>query len=250
MADPTQYDRDHSVAETDYLVDPVYHQVANRLLDLIPGISPKDHIDVMKEVGRTRGEGITFWAKKSEDLRAAIVTARNRSGQVAFHWDNRQIWVYRLAALATDGDGYREVGRPSLHCAIGAGLCNIHIDEFGFVERGSDGDVYITPEALRHIFDELGYKTVVRPIIYKGLKALLPRDLAEPAMKLLDQTYVKIPSMADRYGFGVDDKWHPRVGFGVKAPLGKRVELRFEYTCGNTNCSDHSEVVTLSLDLP
>ena len=56
--------------------------------------------------------------------------------------------------------------------------------------------------------------------------------------------------MADRYGFGMDDKWHPSVVFGVKAPLGKRVELRFEYPSSNMNCSDRSEVVTRSLDLP
>ena len=250
MAGPSQDERDAGVPQDIFLKDPIYHQIASRLLSTKPGVSLKEHIDVMQDIGRTISEGLTFWVHDVEAFRTAITTARDQSNQPAFHWDNRKIWIYKLAALATDGEGYREIGQPSLHCAIGSGLCNVHIDEFGFVFRDKDGNEYVSPEAIRHIADELIYRAKIRPVIEIMLRNGLPPFLAEPVMKLLDRTYVKVPSLSDNYGMRLDGKWKPRVGVGYKLPVTKRVNLRFEYTCGNPNCSDHSETVTLSVDVP
>ncbi len=47
----------------------------------------------------------------------------------------------------------------SLHCAIADDVCNIHIDEMGFVMTGPSGDVVVDPDFLRHTIVELLWKT-------------------------------------------------------------------------------------------
>jgi hypothetical protein len=240
MAPPAKEIRPVVIKEADYLSDPVYTTIAKRFLRFTPKILINEHIDAMKEVGRTHSEGITFLVKDDRRFRAALINAKI-SGEHAFHWDDRKVWVYALAALATDGEGYREIGQPSLHCAISKTICNVHIDEFGFVEIGPDGEEYITPESARHIVDELVWRAKVRPFIFKALDTALPRSLSVPAGELLDRTYIVAPSQENKYDL--------RVGAGVKFKLRDTIDLRFEYTCGNINCSDNLKALKFSIDL-
>jgi len=226
------------VKEEAYLVDPVYTTIAARFLRFTPQIRINDHIDAMKGVGRTHSEGITFLVKNDLRLRMALVSA-TISGKRAFHWDNRMVWIYALAAAATDGEGYREIGQPSLHCAISKTICNVHLDEFGFVGVGPDGEEYLTPESIRHIIDELFWRAKIRPLVRKALDTALPSFLSLPAGELLDRTYIVAPSK--------DNKYDLRLGVGMKFKVRDRVDLRFEYTCGNPNCSDSSKTATLSI---
>jgi hypothetical protein len=247
---------------TYYSNKPVYKAISDRFLSFRPQIKIGEHIDTMKEIGRTISEGITFVPKNSSMLRFAIATTRINEKDVfpAFHWDNRKIWINKLAALFTDGEGYREIGTPSLHCAIGKEECSVHIDEFGFVERGRNGGTYFNPESFRHIFDELTWRAIVRPQIIKGLQLALPVQLSEPASKLLDKTYLVLPSAENNYDFKnvnlrVDGStlqgsdFEPRAGAGIKLIENKKVNLKFEYTCGNVNCTDNQAMVKLSVDL-
>ena len=170
----------------------------------------------MTEVGRTVSEGITFQAKSRNLFRIDVGFAKY-GGQLAFHWDNRKVWIYRLAALATDGEGYREIGQPSLHCATGSDTCNVHIDEFGFVAFGPDGKEYFTPDSLRHSVDELVWRAKIRPKLMLGLNKAHLKFIGGPTLRLMDQSYIVAPS--------------------------------FEFTCGNRNCSENSATATLSPDL-
>jgi hypothetical protein len=247
MSKPTPQDLAKAVDLTQYIIDPVFQEILTRLLTLKPGISVMEHMLAMKDVGRTRAEGITFWVKDYMKFRMAIAFAKNNTGQLAFHWDNRKVWIYELAAVSTDGQGYRQIGSPSLHCAVGDTLCNVHVDEFGFVERGPNGE-YFTPNLGRHIGDELFWRAKVRPLLLQGLRKM-PHYLAEPASKLLDHTNLILPSMDDRYGLDINDRWRPRVGMGVKGKLNDRVDVGFEFTCGNVNCHDHSFFLRFSIDI-
>src|SRR6267143_1557511 len=153
--------------------------------------------------------------------------------------NNRMVCIYALAAAATDGEGYREIGQPSLHCAISKTICNVHLDEFGFVGVGPDGEEYLTPESIRHIIDELFWRAKIRPLVRKALDTALPSFLSLPAGELLDRTYIVAPTK--------DNKYDLRLGVGMKFKVRDRVDLRFEYTCGNPNCSDSSKTATLSI---
>lgn len=188
-----------------HLNEPVYTAIQNRFSRFSPRINIGEHIDSMMEIGRTISEGITFKPVNVLLLRMEIAfTYLDRhSYQRAFHWDNRKIWVNKLAALATDGEGYREIGKPSLHCAISEEKCNIHIDEFGFVAISPYGEEYFTPDLVRHIGDELIWRDKIRKNAIRFLKFSLPNEIAEPAAKLLDHTYLVLPNSQDRYGTSI-----------------------------------------------
>jgi hypothetical protein len=228
----------------DYLTNPVYMEIASRFLQVTPPILIGNHIAEMTEIGGTISEGITFEVRSNLKFGMEIASAKSDrfSNMKAFHWDDRKVWIYKLAALVTDGQGYREIGKPSLHIAIGTTTCNVHIDEFGFVGRGPNGEEYFTPDLFPHIVDELGYRAYVRPVMRKLLDGGLPRFLAEPAKKLVDQTYLVAPSSRNSY------EW--RFGPGIKLVSTKKVDLRFEFTCGNLSCSDNRAMFNFSLNLP
>lgn len=237
-----------AVAMADYLFHPVFEQIARRMLQFTPRINLLDYIDEMTEVGRTHSEGVTFRPKNHRGFRSAVSMAR-KGTRKGFHWDDRKVWVNSLAALFTDGEGYREIGQPSLHVAIGAEKCNVHLDEFGFVAIGPDGRPYFTPESLPHVGDELVYRAIIRPQLVWGLNKALPEFLAAPALELLDHSYVVLPNLDSRYGFDINNRWKPRVGMGLKFKPHEKVELRFEYTCGNRSCTDNRQMAIVKLNL-
>lgn len=91
-------------------------------MSLKPGIHLGSHIancttetDAKLEIGPTTSEGVSFHPRDPVALRLEIVAARSGNKLSAFHHDNRKNWIFRLAALATHGGGYRGIGSPSLH---------------------------------------------------------------------------------------------------------------------------------------
>jgi hypothetical protein len=233
-----------SIFMSDYLFNPVFTQIARRLLSFSPKINILEHIDEMIEVGRTTSEGITFKAKNHNKFRMEVAFTKINpySNLPAFHWDDRKVWVFKLAALATEGEGYREIGRPSLHIAVGPEKCNVHIDEFGFVERGADGETFFTPELGRHIFDELIWRDKIRKNLIKAMDKGLPNFLFVPAAELLDRTYLLAPSAENRYEL--------RFGPGVKLMSNKWFDMKFEFSCGNLNCTDNRTMLKMSFNVP
>ena len=131
----------------------IYLTIANRLRTRHK-IVIDDHIQTLKKVGRHTGEGIYFIPKDHKKLKALLTMP-------GFAQDDRRHFCDAVAASATNGTGYREIGTPSLHCQIGVAYCNIHIDAYGFVAIGPDGKKYYNPDLVQHIVDELGWETVV-----------------------------------------------------------------------------------------
>lgn len=163
----------------------VYNTIANRLF-MRHQILIGEHIQTIKKISHDIGEGISFIPKDHLRLQALLRTP-------LFAKDNRSHFCDAVAALATKGEGYREVGVPSLHCAISSGFCNIHLDSFGFVAIGPDGKKYYNPDLVQHIVDELGWASVIgwvskrNPLIggvLGGLHPILPnsRNSYKPAI--------------------------------------------------------------------
>jgi hypothetical protein len=50
----------------------------------------------------------------------------------------------------------------SLHCGVADDVCNIHIDDMGFVITGPNGEVIVDPDFFRHLVVELLWKTNLR----------------------------------------------------------------------------------------
>ena len=111
-------------------------------------INLPSHINVVKSLGKTHGVGFKFIPRDADAFEAALKRAN-------FQPDNREQLCDAVAAGATVGQGYREVGVPSLHVAVSSGICSVHIDTFGFVALGPNGEKVYNPDALQHILDEL-----------------------------------------------------------------------------------------------
>ncbi|MBT3058252.1 MAG: hypothetical protein AB2728_04435 [Candidatus Thiodiazotropha sp.] len=142
-----------TISKHAYTFNSVYRTIANRLRNR-HNINIGDHIDTMLEIGARAGQGITFRPIDSNKLKSLLKMP-------AFAHDDRRNLCERIAAAATKGEGYREVGAPSLHCQIAANSCNIHLDSYGFVAIAPDGTKYYNPDLVQHIVDELGWATVV-----------------------------------------------------------------------------------------
>ncbi len=123
-----------AISKHEYFFNEVYRVIANRLADRHK-IQISDHIDTMFEIGARPGQGITFRPVDGDRLKSLLKMP-------AFAHDDRRNFCERVAAAATKGEGYREVGAPSLHCQIAANSCNIHLDSYGFVAIGPDGKKY------------------------------------------------------------------------------------------------------------
>lgn len=117
-------------------------------------INLPSHISEVKSLGKTHGVGFKFQPRDADAFEAAL----KRRG---FEPDNRNHLCDAVAAGATQGQGYREVGVPSLHVAVSSGICSVHVDTFGFVALGPNGEKIYNPDAIQHIIDELIWQDVL-----------------------------------------------------------------------------------------
>jgi hypothetical protein len=172
------------------------------------------------------------------------------------HWNNQgdpNNWALRLSFAQTHGIGFREIWRPrlserplniddarptrfhqkwsdrfnssfndsrtdntSIHCAVAPDICNIHIDEMGFVIAGPDGDVIVDPDFLEHVVNEL------------LLKSKLEHKLPE---WLIDRLSLDLPNSTNAYS---------RVGVSFDFVQRKNYRVRWTSSCsvlGNLECS-------------
>ncbi len=130
-----------------YYGNSIYKQIASRLYNRHK-IRIADHINVMEKIGTRLGQGIEFEPIDGGNLKNLLKMPK-------FAHDNRKHLCDLVAAGATKGEGYREIGVPSLHIQVAPTLCKIHIDNFGFVAIGPDGQKYYNPDLVQHIVDEL-----------------------------------------------------------------------------------------------
>ena len=193
-----------------YLFNDVYRVIANRLRDRHK-IKIDEHVDSMLKIGSRVGQGITFWPVDHIKLKGLLSTA-------AFTHDNRMEFCEALAASATQGEGYRESGAPSLHCQISRVSCNIHLDSYGFVAIGPDGKKYYNPDLVQHIVDELGWATVVEWLEKKS----------SPLGGFLGRIHPILPNSRNNYAPAVGGRFVLKQGQGWSIGLDSTVSTSGE----------------------
>ena len=173
---------------------------------------------------------------------------------------DRTHWALMLSFKATEGLGFREIWRPrladrplrwsdgrpgfnipaldagfnahfgdnpelpdlsALHCAITDKYINVHIDQMGFVMETPDG-IVVTPDFLRHLLVELGWKTMLR--------GKIPDWVVEQVNPIL-------PSSPNNFS---------RIGLSVDVIKRENVKLSVTGSCGFVGQFDCSGTLTLS----
>jgi hypothetical protein len=211
-----------------YLSNEVYQTIARRLAPL--GIKLDEHIGSPPTIGGTTLDGVTFSPANYPRLAAIVANAKRGAGQTFIEGKSSGTPdAIDLSFLATSGRGFREISWTdgpaatldfsALHLALSPLTCNIHIDEFGVVIAGPDGQVSMSPNALHHIANELILKTII--------KGFLQDKLGLPP-KYIDHVFVELPNTSNnmgRYGGGVEGHW-------------KSVKITGSYTCsvGDGDC--------------
>lgn len=206
-----------------YLQNEVYIVIARRLAAL--GINIADHIETMFDVGGTTLDGITFSPRAYRRLADAVAEARRANGKTFIEGKSTSSPdAIDLSFLATSGRGFREItwrdgasaslDFNALHLALSPLRCNVHIDEFGVVIGGPDGQMSLSPNALHHIANELLLKTIVKEFL---------SDKFGISPWYIDHLFVELPNASN--GF-------LRYGFGIEAQPWRSVKITASYTCG------------------
>jgi hypothetical protein len=235
----------------------VFKKVYQRMEGL--GIDLDDHIGSNLESGRLVLDGINFVAKDHIRLLDALTNLKYPAGDTVFFRGARSArhhFVGNASFLATEGIGFRQIWqtfpseRPvgpnaanspamdpkasarfgdsnnlpdltSMHCAVAKRICNIHIDEMGFVITDASGNVIVDPDALRHIFVELLWKT--------DLQGKLP-------FWALDDINFMIPSSPNEFS---------RLGISIDVAKFGRVNIALNGSCATDGKMEASGTLTL-----
>ena len=218
----------------------VFKKIYRRMEGL--GINLDAYIGSHLEAGRLTLDGINFVAKDHNRLLNALTDLRYPAGDKVFFRGAKSArghFFGNASFLATDGIGFRQIWqtfpaeRPiatpdsrtgpamdpkasarfgdspnlpdltSVHCAVSKWMCNVHIDEMGFVVTDAKGNIIVDPDALRHIFVELLWKT--------DLQGKLP-------FWALDHVNFVIPSSPrdfSRFGVSIDVAQFGRVNIAL-----------------------------------
>jgi hypothetical protein len=220
-----------------YLSNDVYLTIAKRLAVL--GIKLSDYIDGNPTLGGTTLDGVTFSPVNYSVLAQAVVNAKRANGQTFIEGKNTPTPdAIDLSFLATSGRGFREISWTdgqsatldfsALHLALSPLRCNVHIDEFGVVIAGPDGQVSLSPNALHHIANELILKTIIKEFL---------RDKFGLSPWYIDHLFVELPNAAGKFR---------QVGVGIEAHPWKSVRVTAGYTCNLNDGVDCRKTFTLS----
>ncbi|MBL8234479.1 MAG: hypothetical protein JNL98_38635 [Bryobacterales bacterium] len=242
---------------------------------MTPRIDFEQEIAKVISVGNTTLEGVYFVAKDhkalTEKLRQAVAAGGDKAFVESGLKGAEEHWAIDLSFGATDGKGFREIWRPklsdrpliepggryggyrmnpdmrfgdaveppdytSLHCAIGSGKCNIHIDEMGFVMTGPDGKLVLNPDFVRHIVDEFLFKTVFRGFMPGWIQR-----------NVMDRLSLNLPSTP----VGFNDRYRLKdqpVGLKLDLKRGENYRLSIAGSCtAGGKCVRQERAVTLTL---
>jgi hypothetical protein len=235
----------------------VFKKIYERMEGL--GIDLDQHIGSNLEAGRLVLDGINFVAKDHIRLIDALSNLKYPAGDNVFFRgakSARHHFAGNASFLATDGIGFRQIWqtypteRPmgpnapnspamdpkasarfgdsqnlpdltSVHCAVSKRMCNVHIDEMGFVITDAKGTIIVDPDALRHIFVELLWKT--------DLQGKLP-------FWALDDINFVIPSSPNEFS---------RVGVSIDVAQFGRVNIALNGSCSTDGKMETSGTLTL-----
>ncbi|WFU44348.1 hypothetical protein QA640_19020 [Bradyrhizobium sp. CB82] len=223
------------------------------------GVDLNNHIGPHLEAGRLVLDGINFVAQDHKRLLDVLTNLKYPGGNNVFfrgEKSGRGHFFGMASFLATDGIGFRQIWqtfaaeRPSatgdsrtpamdpkasarfgdsqnlpdltsVHCAVSKRICNFHIDEMGFVVTDAKGTIIVDPDALRHIFVELLWKT--------DLQGKLP-------FWALDNVNFVIPSSPNDFS---------RVGVSVDVARFGRVKIALNGSCSADGKMESSGTLTL-----
>ncbi len=211
---------------------PVYKEIARRLANFDPPVILDNHVAKIFRINDTTLDGVNFMARDYKKLTKALIAAQAGGGDAFAHTTlkDRDHWALKASFGATDGVGFREnfrvkiSDRPladsgphdsysrrsarrfagafaentsvpdvsSLHCAVSIGMCNIHIDEMGFVLIDEDGRPVVDADFVQHLVNELIFKTYG--------KKILPDAMVDRVNLILPNSFVEF----NRIGVSVD----------------------------------------------
>jgi hypothetical protein len=111
------------------------------------------------KVGLTKATEERAWGfREIADTYNIEVGPVEAAGTMTYSGENRHIVKFGQAPAAYR----RKVDITSLHVALTPAACNIHIDNVGFVLRGSRSMVGLDPDFVQHLVNELLLKTILR----------------------------------------------------------------------------------------
>ena len=152
------------------------------------------HIRLITKVGHTIGEGFKFNPMSGKTWEDKLRSAKK------FDADSRDNIFGCIASWVTKGTGYREIGQgesKSLHCAVAASECSVHLDNTAFKSKGPFG-FYYSLDALQHGIYDLGWDDkIVRPAYNKNYYLGKALDLVRP-------TFLNSTNKFSKYGVGLD----------------------------------------------
>jgi hypothetical protein len=210
-----------TVSEFVYKFDPVYTGISSRFFRR-HGIKIKNYIESVTSLGKHLEQGFVFVPWSARDFEAAVKEAGFENDQREMHLGFIPS-VGKIAALATHGEGYRERGSPSLHCAIAPDLCNVHLDNVGFRMDGYG------PDSGLHIVDELVWQDKIVPLLGK----ILPSGVTE----LLHRLHPVVPNSRQVVPFsGVGVEVDIAGGRSKDLQRHWRVTIDLTHSCANATC--------------
>lgn len=152
----------------------------------------------------TRGYGFReIWNPMQLDDRP-LLPERERGRNFSPGWDKS--FANRFGSAGSI-EKRRDI--TAIHAALLDDICNIHIDEVGFVMRGIGGEGGMTPDFGQHLVDELLWKSYLAPLLHQDLDEYLTID---------------VPSLRNNYA--------PSIGATVDVKqLGLSVSGAFTFNC-------------------
>ena len=118
----------------------------------------------------------------------------------------------------------------SLHAALGDQICNVHIDQMGFVIRGPYG-VFLDPDFPQHLVNELGWQTDLAPYLGLGigrvlkLTHLVRTDQGKAIGNWMAKNVnLELPNFRNGY--------RPGVGISVNATPRLTISAKYTAKCG------------------
>jgi hypothetical protein len=218
-----------SIPKVVYGFDPIFTGISTRFRTR-HGININRHIESMSWVGQRIEQGFNFVPFSASDFLAELKEA-------GFENDLREKHlgfipsVGAIAALATKGEGYREPGSPSLHCAVAPDLCNVHLDNVGFRVDGYN------PDAGQHIVDELIWQDKVAPLLGTAIGKILPDSLSGIVTDMLHRLHPVVPNSRQVKPFsevGVEFDVISRRSRDLQQHV--RLTIDLTHACADTTC--------------
>ena len=111
----------------------------------------------------------------------------------------------------------------SLHAALGDKICNVHIDNFGFVMRGPSG-AFLTADFGQHAVDELGFKDKLSPLLGRVIGRAFRTNGKAAGNWIARNVNIDLPNHRNGFRKGA--------GMSVTPAPNLKVSAKFTASCG------------------